>query len=106
MKIRAANGEVVDVFAVYWFDSSTYFYGMPSSYGGLIAYKEVEVTIIDSKMVFSTIFYKGEGRGKGLFHWALIEEKLLDDLLESDETAYHRFLEIIKSEGLVDSDFY
>jgi hypothetical protein len=31
---------------------------------------------------------------------------LLDDLLELDEVAYKRFLEILKAEGLVDPDFY
>lgn len=35
----------------------------------------------------------------------MIEEQLLDDLLESDEDAYRRFLEIIKEEGLIDAGF-
>lgn len=33
----------------------------------------------------------------------MIEEQLLDNLLESDEDAYRRFLEIVKEEGLIDA---
>lgn len=104
MKIREVNGAIVDVFAVYWFEYSTYFCGLPKGHGGLIAYKESEVIVVDTTIDFKSAFFKNHG--KGIYHWSLIEEKLLDDLLESDEMAYHRFLEIIKSEGLVDSDFY
>lgn len=47
-----------------------------------------------------------QNTGAGFYHWSLIEKRLLDDLVESAETAYNAFLDIVKKEGLVDPDFY
>lgn len=74
MKIETKLGEMINVFAIYWIKNETYFYGMPFDYGGLIAYRDTEVVIIESKLNFNTIFYKGETKGYGIFHRALIEE--------------------------------
>ena len=104
MKIRDHRdplGRVVDVFSVYWFGDETYFYGLPKGYGGLMSYRATQVTIINPEINFNSIYFK-----ESIHHWALIKEELLDDLLELDETAYKRFLEIVKVEGLVDPDFY
>ena len=101
MKIQEKDGMIINVFAIYWFDDRTYFYGFPKSYKGLLAYKESEVTVIEPEFTGRLIYFE-----KGIFHWALIKEQLLDDLLERDETAYNRFLKIIKEEELVDPDFY
>lgn len=59
--------------------------------------------IIDPEINFSTIYF--ENNAKSIQHWALIK-KLLDDLIERDETAYNRFLEILKEEGYIEQDFY
>lgn len=104
MKLKTNYGYVIDVFAVYWFGDETYFLGLPKNYGGLIAYKSEEFELIDSMINFKSIYFYNNA--KGIYHWALIQEKLLDDILERDKDAYKRFLEIIKSEGLVDPDFY
>ena len=104
MKIRDHRDpldRVVDVFSVYWFGDETYFYGLPQGYGGLMSYRSNQVTIINPEINFNCIYFK-----ESIHHWALIKEKLLDDLLELDEIAYKRFLEIVKAEGLVDPDFY
>lgn len=104
MKIKEFDGTVVDVFAIYWLGNETLFLGFPKSYGGLLAYNSRNVEIADTTLhgefeYFSTHI-------NGIYHWALIKESLLDDILERDEEAYKRFLEIVKAEGLVDSDFY
>lgn len=106
MKIKDSYGEIINVFSIYWFlERGTYFYGLPKNYGGLLAYKAEEVVVVDNSINFN-ILYSENGRGNGLFHWALIQERLLDDIIELDTTAFNRFLNIIKSEGLVAPDFY
>lgn len=104
MKIKEQDGTVVDVFAIYWFSDETYFYGLPQNYGGLLAYRASQVYVIESEIKFDTVYF--ENNAKSIQHWALIKEKLLDDILERDETAYNRFLEILKAEGQIDQDFY
>ncbi|EGQ5299419.1 hypothetical protein ACE3IS_13295 [Enterobacter hormaechei subsp. hormaechei] len=104
MKIKERDGELVDIYAVYFIGGEVNFLGMPKNYGGLSAYSAREVELVESEMKYNCIYFKNNGYG--IYHWALIKEKLLDDLLELDEVAYKRFLEIVKAEGLVDPDFY
>ncbi|MDB6369367.1 hypothetical protein ABLB90_16970 [Photorhabdus bodei] len=104
MKIQESDGSIVDVFAIYWFGDETYFYGLPPNYRGLQAYKSHEVSVIDTTIGFKTVFFSNDD-AKSVHHWALIEEQLLDDLLELDETAYQRFLAILKAEGNIEQDF-
>lgn len=98
---RDPSGKIVDIYSVYWINNKTIFLGFPKNYGGLQAYDQTNITIIEPEFVGNYIFYDN-----GIYHWALIKEKLLDNLLELDETAYNRFLDILKSEGQIDSDFY
>ncbi|EMV3396341.1 hypothetical protein AACI19_004577, partial [Escherichia coli] len=79
----------------------TYFLGLLKGYGGLMAYRATQVSMISPEIDFQAIYFKN-----GIYHWALIKEKLLDDIIERDEVAYKRFLEILKSEGHVDEEFY
>ena len=89
--------EKIDVFAIYWIGGKTYFYGLSKGYNGLLAYNAKDVEIIDSIMTGDFVFYDD-----GVFFKPLIEEKLLDDLVEGDEIAYKRFLEILKEEGRIE----
>jgi hypothetical protein len=103
MKVQEKDGTIVDVFAIYWLENETLFLGLPKNYGGLISYKEKNVHVIDSTLhgefkYFSTHI-------NGIYHWALIKEALLDDIIERDEVAYNRFVEILKAEGRIDPDF-
>lgn len=93
--------EHIEVFAIYWIDKKTYFYGFSKGYNGLLAYNAKNVEIVDPTMSGDFIFFED-----GVFFKPLIEERLLDDLVEGDETAYKRFLEILKAEGRVDPDYY
>ena len=107
MKIRDHRdplGREVDVFSIYWFDDETFFLGFLKGYGGLLAYRASQVSVIDPEVNFKSIYF--ENNARSIHHWALINENLLDDILERDETAYKRFLEILKAEGLVEPDFY
>lgn len=103
MKIRNQFArQSVDIYAIYWIGGDTYFYGLPRGNGGLTVYKlENGIDIIEPELNGDFIYYK-----EGIFYKPLIEEKLLDDLLEYDEAAYKRFLEILKAEGRIDQDFY
>lgn len=103
MKIRNQFArQTIDIYAIYWIDGNTYFYGLPKGNGGLTVYKlEAGIDVIDPNLNGDFLYYK-----EGIFYKPLIEEKLLDDLLEYDETAYNRFLEILKAEGRIEPDFY
>lgn len=104
MKIKECDGDVVDVYAIYIINDEVNFLGMPKNYGGLSAYSAKEVTVIESEIKGDCVYFKNNGHG--VYHWALIKEGLLDDLLELDATAYQRFLDILKSEGQIEDDFY
>lgn len=102
MKIKKDRTEkIIDVYAIYWVGGETYFYGFSKGYNGLLAYKASKVNIVDPEISGDFIFFDD-----GIFYKPLIEENLLDDLLEYDEAAYNRFLEILKAEGRVEPDFY
>ncbi|AUH00630.1 hypothetical protein CWC46_12915 [Prodigiosinella confusarubida] len=102
MKIKNDRSEkIIEVYAVYWSRGETYFYGLSKGYNGLLAYKASNVKIIDPVMSGDFIFFDD-----GIFYKPLIAEKLLDDLLEYDEAAYKRFLEILKVEGRIDPDYF
>ena len=99
--LRDPLARIVDVFSIYWFEDEAYFLGLLKEHGGLMSYKASQVSIINSEINFHAIFFKN-----GIYHWALIKETLLDNILEHDEFAYKRFLDILKAEGHVDKDFY
>jgi len=95
MKIRTKNGFSIDVYAVYWHDSKTLFLGMSAVSKGLTSYDLDDVEVIDSQLGSDYLFYRN--RLNGIYHRVLIEYHLLDDLLENDEAAYVRFMELIES---------
>ncbi|MBK5144465.1 hypothetical protein I2494_12170 [Budviciaceae bacterium BWR-B9] len=105
MKIQEKDGELVDIYSIYWVGNETLFLGFPRGYGGLKAYNLSKVTVVDKDISGEFVFHQFNNMNS-ICHWALIKERLLDDLLELDETAYKRFLEILKAEGQIDSDFY
>ncbi|EBM3944030.1 hypothetical protein DY625_19190, partial [Salmonella enterica] len=77
MKIKPyRSSKIIDVFSIYWFDNETYFYGLPRSYGGFIAYKASDVEVVDPDINFRSVYYHNNARS--VHHWALIKEKLLD----------------------------
>ena len=116
MKIKI-DGHYVDIYGIYWVKSlntnatNTYLCGLPLGNGGMTVFcidhknNKDNIEIIDPKINWSSIYYHNNN-GQGIYHHSLIEENLLDDILEYDEDAYKRFIEIIKSEGLVDPNFY
>jgi hypothetical protein len=100
--ISQRGGHLIDIYAVYWVGGNTYFYGLSKGNAGLSVYKLGDgIEIIDPALSGEFIYFN-----KGVFYKPLIEEKLLDDLLEYDEIAYKRFIEILKAEGRLDQDFY
>nr|CBX82623.1 hypothetical protein EAIL5_3803 [Erwinia amylovora ATCC BAA-2158] len=112
MKIRTERGNIIDILGIYWVlsvdrtSTETILLGLPKGSGGLVPYRVTgklaeNVEFTDPSIPERFIYYHS-----GIYHRALIEENLLDDLREYDETAYKRFLEILKSEGQIDPDFY
>lgn len=113
MKIKSrVSGHIIDIFGIYWvvsvdgFCTETILLGLPKNSGGLVPYRITgrlvdNVDIIDPSIPGDFIYYHS-----GIYHKALIEEDLLDDLREYDETAYKRFLEILKAEGCIDQNLY
>lgn len=105
MKIRPNRStNIIDVYAIYWVEKETLFLGLPRRHGGLIAYKAQDVELIDPDLSGDFTYFSNDCNG--IYHSSLIKERLLDDLLENDEKAYKRFLEILKAEGRVEPDFY
>lgn len=105
MKIKPYNSSnIIEIYAIYWAGKDALFLGMPKGHHGLIAYNSQRVDVIDPDLSGNFTYFNNACAG--IYHWALIKEKLLDDLLENDEAAYNRFLEILKAEGQIDPDFY
>ncbi|AYA39546.1 hypothetical protein HZS38_02480 [Xenorhabdus nematophila] len=100
MKIKENDGTLIDVYAIYWIEGKTYFYGLVKEYG-LSAFSADEVTIIDSEISGDFVFFED-----GVFFKPLITEKILDDLVEGDLETYCRFIEILKATDKIDSDSY
>lgn len=112
MKIRDEWGNEIDIFGIYWVMSveqtctETILLGLPKGNGGLSPYRITgkfaeKVELIDSSIPDGFTYHYS-----GIYHHALIEDNLLDDLREYNEVAYKRFIEVIKAEGLIAEDFY
>ena len=94
--------EIVEIFAVYWDEerNQTLFLGMTDKYSGLHAYSADEAEIIDPKINFRTIYFSGSLRG--VYHWALIEKNLLDEVIDGNPELKKEFLDILRSENVID----
>ncbi|MDI2111770.1 hypothetical protein [Commensalibacter nepenthis] len=103
MKIMEDDGEVIDIVAIYWCAEKTLFLGIPKDFGGLTAINSNKVKIIDPKINYRAVYFKN--RMHGIYHWALIEEDLLDEVIDHDPKSFNRFIEILKSEGVLSEDF-
>lgn len=106
MKLKDKSGAILDAFATYRVNDETFFYVLVPSwiYGGLLQYKFYEVSVVDPSMNFRTVFFQKDHMA-GVFHWALIEKNLLNDLLAEDVSAYNSFVSLLKLEGIVSKDF-
>ncbi|BBM51499.1 hypothetical protein JMUB3935_0466 [Leptotrichia trevisanii] len=94
--------EIAEVFAVYWDEerSQTLFLGMTDKYSGLHAYLASEVEVIDPNINFRTIYISGNL--PGVYHWALIEKNLLDEVIDGNFELRKKFLDILRSENVID----
>ncbi|MGY3945329.1 hypothetical protein [Aeromonas tecta] len=112
MKIKTEKGNAVDIYGIYWVmsidrsNTETILLGLPKGNGGLSPYRITgdlaeKVEFIDSTLPNGFVY-----SNSGVYHWSLIEEGLLDDLLEYDEIAYGRFIDILKDEGKIEQDFF
>ncbi|MDI2113973.1 hypothetical protein [Commensalibacter nepenthis] len=103
MKIKDSRNNIIDVVAIYWYKERTVFLSIPKNYGGLMVFNSNNVEIIDPVMNFRTIYFDNDMHG--IYHWALIEEDLLDEVIDHDPKSFNRFIKILKSEGVLSEDF-
>ncbi|HEI8867543.1 TPA: hypothetical protein SLG40_003078 [Serratia odorifera] len=100
MRIKTRRGTIIDVFAFYAIEDEKVFYGLPPGYGGLLAYRKEEVTIVDPDITWRAMFFSN-----GIYHHSLIKDGLLEGLIEVDEESYKKFVAILKAEGSLQQDF-
>ena len=55
---------------------------------------------MDASFPFRTVYLSNHLRG--IFHWALIERELLDELIDGNPIVHQEFLEIVRSEQAID----
>ena len=93
--------EIVEIFAVYWNKrGDTLFLGMTDKYSGLHVYSADEAEIIDPNINFRMVYFSGSLRG--VYHWALIEKNLLDEVIDGNPELEKEFLDILRSENVID----
>ena len=94
--------ETAEIFAVYWDEerNQTLFLGMTDKYSGVYVYSENEVEIVNPNINFRTIYLSGHL--PGVFHWALIEKNLLDEVIDGNSELTKNFLDILRSENVID----
>ena len=94
--------EIAEIFGIYWDEerNQTLFLGMTDKYSGVYVYSESEVEIIDPNINFRTIYLSGHL--PGIFHWALIEKDLLDEVIDGNLELRKKFLDILRSENVID----
>ena len=77
-----------------------FFLGMTDKYSGVYVYSENEVEIVNPNINFRTIYLSGHL--PGVFHWALIEKNLLDEVIDGNSELTKNFLDILRSENVID----
>ena len=93
--------EIVEIFAVYWNKrGDTLFLGMTDKYSGLHVYSADEAEIINPNINFRMVYFSGSLRG--VYHWALIEKNLLDEVIDGNPELEKEFLDILRSENVID----
>ena len=101
VKWKYHEDQIIDVFGIYWNErGDTIFWGMSNKYSGIDVYSERKVEIIDSNINFRTVYMSGYL--PGIFHWALIEKNLLDEITDGNRELRKEFLDIVRSENVID----
>lgn len=104
MIIKTPDKEIVHVFLISWdSECSLVEFLYDDSYGLHSLYID-EIEIIDPSFNYRTVFFSND-HTKMIAHWALIEKELLDPITDCDQEAFRTFVDILKDEGELDSDF-
>ena len=103
VKWKYHEDEIIDIFGIYWDErGDTLFWGLSDKYdSGIDVYSADEVEVIDPNINFRTV-YLYNGRLPGVFHWALIEKNLLDEITDNNLELRKEFLDIVRSENVID----
>ena len=107
VKWKYHEDEIIDIFGIYWDERGhTIFWGLSDKYNGVAVFSEnnvhseSEVEIIDPNINFRTVYLPGHL--PGVFHWALIEKNLLDEINDDNSELRKEFLDILRSENVID----
>ena len=73
---------------------------MTDKYSGVYVYSENEVKIVNLNIDFRTIYLSGHL--PGVFHCAIIEKNLLDEVIDGNSELTKNFLDILRSENVID----
>ena len=103
VKWKYHEDEIIDIFGIYWDErGDTLFWGLSDKYdSGIDVYSADEVEVIDPNINFRTV-YLYNGRLPGVFHWALIEKNLLDEITDNNLELRKEFLDVLRSENVID----
>ena len=73
---------------------------MTDKYSGVYVYSENEVEIVNPNINFRTIYLSGHL--PGVFHWALIEKNLLDEVIDGNSELTKIFWTYYGSENVIE----
>ena len=100
MKIKDKQGNVYEVFCIYWTrDQSNAFYwnGTKLSVEGLSGGMDSG----NAEVIDPTIKWRGKYYSTGIMHWYLFENNLLEAIFEGDQIAAQKFYTVLRSEGFL-----
>ena len=86
-----SNDEILEVYGIYFIYGEYYYLCSPRLYDGLLSFKEKNVEIFDN-ILADKFYYKRDANDWYLFHWAIYENDLYDNLSEYDPDAYAEFV--------------
>lgn len=105
MKVKTKYNAEHDIYGIYYGNIGIIFYGIyKGNYHGLSTLDPSKVEIMSSEISENFMFFKNDNL-VGVFHSALIEEELLDDLIDADAMVYEKFLNILKEQKEIEPYF-
>lgn len=94
------DNKTVDIFGIFLENNEENFLGLSKKDKNLTVYKSWEIEILNAELTAKWC-YLANAKSVGIYHWALIEEQLLDCVLKEDKKAFCKFIKILECEGQI-----